>query len=171
MHTFPTNIEAGNGANIGTITSVQSSVVDVRFEGRLPSLNQELLADTEQRILIEVATHLHAKTIRGIALSPPRGLARGTTVLDTGETFVVPVGEALVGRMRNIYGERSFDAGQSPSSLAAGPKRLARWDALEGVRANPAPFSIVVRYAGARSPSDIDRVHQPDKAISTSCAA
>lgn len=167
MHTFPTNIEAGNGANIGTITSVQSSVVDVRFEGRLPSLNQELLADTEQRILIEVATHLHAKTIRGIA----RGLARGTTVLDTGETFVVPVGEALVGRMRNIYGERSFDAGQSPSSLAAGPKRLARWDALEGVRANPAPFSIVVRYAGARSPSDIDRVHQPDKAISTSCAA
>lgn len=167
MHTFPTNIEAGNGANTGTITSVQSSVVDVRFEGRLPSLNQELLADTEQRILIEVATHLHAKTIRGIA----RGLARGTTVLDTGETFVVPVGEALVGRMRNIYGERSFDAGQSPSSLAAGPKRLARWDALEGVRANPAPFSIVVRYAGARSPSDIDRVHQPDKAISTSCAA
>lgn len=167
MHTFPTNIEGGDSANTGTITSVQGSVVDVRFEGRLPSLNQKLLADTEQRILIEVATHLHAKTIRGIA----RGLARGTTVLDTGETFVVPVGEALVGRMRNIYGERSFDAGQSPSSLAAGPKRLARWDALEGVRANLAPFSIVVLYAGARSPSDIDRVHQPDKAISTSCAA
>ncbi len=105
MHIFPTNIEAGDSANTGTITSVQGSVVDVRFEGRLPSLNQKLLADTEQRILMEVAAHLDAKTIRGIALSPTRGLARGTTVLDTGETFMVPVGEALLGRMLNIYGE------------------------------------------------------------------
>jgi len=113
MHTFPTNIEGGDSANTGTITSVQGSVVDVRFEGRLPSLNQKLLADTEQRILIEVAAHLDAKTIRGIALSPPRGLARGTTVFDTGETFMVPVGEALLGRMLNIYGE-PIDRGPPP---------------------------------------------------------
>ncbi len=40
-----------------------------------------------------------------MALSTPSGLARGMAVIDTGGPFMVPVGDSLLGRMLNIYGE------------------------------------------------------------------
>jgi F-type H+-transporting ATPase subunit beta len=56
-------------------------------------------------VVIEVAAHLDHATIRGMALSPPGGLARGMAVIDTGGPFMVPVGDSLLGRMLNIYGD------------------------------------------------------------------
>jgi len=91
--------------NRGTIVTVRGSVIDAHFPQRLPSLFSELRAGEEGEIVIEVLTHLNSEAIRGIALTPTRGISRGSVVLDTGHTLKVPVGKQLLGRMFNVFGE------------------------------------------------------------------
>ncbi len=91
--------------NRGTVLSVQGSIVDAAFPDRLPMLNGKLLAGPEGAVVIEVASHLDVRQVRGIALTPTRGLARGMTVLDTEGPLKVPVGQAVLGRILNMFGE------------------------------------------------------------------
>jgi F-type H+-transporting ATPase subunit beta len=94
-----------NLANQGTVVSIRGSVIDARFPQQLPSLSNELRAGDEGQVVIEVATHLNGEMVRGIALTPAQGLARGATVIDTGHPLQVPVGQGLLGRMLNVFGE------------------------------------------------------------------
>ena len=93
----------------GTIVAVRGSVVDARFPSPLPPLNSRLLAGEGQQVVIEVASHLNATTVRGIALTATRGLARGAPVTDTGGPLTVAVGEGVLGRMLNVFGEAIDD--------------------------------------------------------------
>jgi F-type H+/Na+-transporting ATPase subunit beta len=95
----------GAQANRGTVVSVRGSVVDVHFPRQLPALYNRLVAGKDNPVDIEVITHLNAQNVRGIALVPTQGLARGVQVLDTGQHFQVPVGERVLGRMFNVFGE------------------------------------------------------------------
>ncbi|OPY16620.1 MAG: ATP synthase subunit beta [Syntrophus sp. PtaB.Bin138] len=89
----------------GVVISVRGSVIDARFDDFLPSLRHVLRAGDQGRILVEVHTQLDERTVRGVALTPTQGLARGSVVVDTGRTFYVPVGEKLLGRVFNVFGE------------------------------------------------------------------
>jgi F-type H+-transporting ATPase subunit beta len=91
--------------NRGEVVSVRSSVIDARFPKKLPGLFNQLRAGEDGKIVIEVLSHLSADTVRGIALTATQGLARGSAVIDTGETLKVPVGKATLGRMFNVMGE------------------------------------------------------------------
>ena len=88
----------------GEVTSVRSSIVDVRCHHHLPPLRQRLWADVDPRVELEVAAHQSSHGVRAIALSSTAGLARGDAVFDTGESLTVPVGNRLLGRMLNLYG-------------------------------------------------------------------
>ena len=68
----------------------------------------------QQDIVIEVLTHLDQQTVRGIALTPTAELARGSTVIDSGEPLSVPVGRETLGRVFNVFGE-SIDGLGEPS--------------------------------------------------------
>ena len=98
--------------NLGTILSVRGSVIDASFPHQLPSVQSELHAGTDQEIIIEVLTQLDDQTIRGIALTSTRGLARGSQVINTGHPLKVPVGKQLLGRMLNVFGQ-PIDLGDS----------------------------------------------------------
>jgi len=91
--------------NQGTIVSVRGSVVDAFFPKQLPAMRQVLRAGENQRIQIEVFTQLDAHTIRGVALTPTQGLARGSAIVDTGQPFTVPIGKRLLGRVFNVFGD------------------------------------------------------------------
>ena len=93
----------------GTVISVRGSVVDARFTEGLPPLHNRLLAGEDVQVVIEVISHLTSELARGIALTPTQGLARGSRVVDTGEPLKVPVGERLLGRMFNVFGETIDD--------------------------------------------------------------
>ncbi len=90
--------------DLGTVVSIRGSVVDVHFPHRVPPIRQQLGAGPGGRIVIEVMTHLSPETVRGIALTPTHGLARGSPVLDFGHQLKVPVGKRLLGRMFNVFG-------------------------------------------------------------------
>ncbi len=93
-----------DSAKLGSVTAVRGSIVDVHFASPLPSLYTELLAGHQNEIVIEVSAHLDAQTVRGIALTPTAGLARGMTVIDMGHPLLAPIGHQLLGRMFNVFG-------------------------------------------------------------------
>jgi F-type H+/Na+-transporting ATPase subunit beta len=90
----------------GIVTSVRGSVIDVDFPPeRLPALHNQLITEGENQIVMEVITHLQIGKVRGIALTPTQGLARGSAVYDTGQPLMVPVGKQVLGRVFNVFGE------------------------------------------------------------------
>lgn len=89
--------------NLGAVVSVRGSVVDVQFEGRLPVIYSMLHA-SEGKIVIEVRAHIDERRVRGIALTPTQGLARGMTVEDTGGPLKAPVGTGILSRMFDVFG-------------------------------------------------------------------
>ena len=103
--------------NQGRVLSVRSSVVDARFEDRLPGLYHILTTGEANDIVIEVLTHLDDKTVRGIALTSTQGLAENALLTDTGKPLQVPVGDALLSRMFNVFGE-VIDRKDPPEKVA-----------------------------------------------------
>jgi F-type H+-transporting ATPase subunit beta len=91
--------------NIGTVVSVRSSVVEIHFPDRLPPIHAMVRAGDDLQILVEVVTHMDEETVRGIAYTSTEGLAEGSDAVDTGRPQEVPVGEHLLGRVFNVFGE------------------------------------------------------------------
>ncbi len=91
--------------NLGAVISVRGSVVDAYFPNTLPSLQNELHAGDRNEIVVEVSAHLDAQTVRGIALTPTQGLARGAPIVDLGHTLRSPVGRSMLGRVFNVFGD------------------------------------------------------------------
>ncbi|MEN6602144.1 MAG: F0F1 ATP synthase subunit beta, partial [Bryobacteraceae bacterium] len=94
-----------SAANTGTITAVRGSVIDACFPDRIPALFNLLETANGSKAVIEVVAHLSADTCRGIALTSTQGLARGDSVNDSGRTLSIPVGERVLGRLFNVFGE------------------------------------------------------------------
>ena len=69
--------------NRGTVKSVRGSVVDIHFDAHLPVTYSLLRAGDQGRIAIEVLMQLDIHHVRGIALNPTQGLARGMEVEDS----------------------------------------------------------------------------------------
>ncbi|MBZ5602304.1 MAG: F0F1 ATP synthase subunit beta [Acidobacteriia bacterium] len=91
--------------NAGVVEAVRGSVVDATFCDRIPSIFHVLTAGENGRVVIEVVSHLDARTVRGIALTSTRGLSRGSAILDTQQTLTVPVGERVLGRVFDVFGK------------------------------------------------------------------
>ncbi|ARU31920.1 F0F1 ATP synthase subunit beta [Sulfuriferula sp. AH1] len=90
--------------NLGAVVSIRGSVVDVRFEASLPPIYTLLRTGLNGEIAIEVLAQLDAHRVRGIALTPTQGLARGMRVTDTGGPLQAPVGSDILGRMFDVFG-------------------------------------------------------------------
>jgi F-type H+/Na+-transporting ATPase subunit beta len=93
-----------SATNAGVVEAVRGSVVDASFPRRIPSIFHVLRAGASGEIVIEVVSHLDAQTVRGIALTATRGLSRGAAVIDTQQSLKVPVGERVLGRVFDVFG-------------------------------------------------------------------
>ncbi|MDP5064160.1 MAG: F0F1 ATP synthase subunit beta [Haliea sp.] len=97
--------------NTGVVVSIRGSVVDVRFDDELPPIYSLLRAGSQEQIIIEVQSQRDACHVRGIALTPTQGLSRGTTVMDTRGPLKAPVGQAVLSRMFDVFGN-TLDEGE-----------------------------------------------------------
>lgn len=88
----------------GTVVAVRGSVVDMRFDTALPPIHTLLRAGKSGEVAIEVLAQRDARHVRGIALTPTQGLARGMPVQDTGGPLQAPVGKAILARMLDVFG-------------------------------------------------------------------
>ncbi|MEZ5556004.1 F0F1 ATP synthase subunit beta [Haliea sp.] len=95
-------IAATPGGNFGHIVGIRGGTLDVLFKQTPPRIHNLLYAGS---VAMEVAALLDSGAVRCIALAPLRGLALGAEVEDTGGPVLVPVGDAVLGRMMNMFGQ------------------------------------------------------------------
>ena len=109
--------------NQGTIKEIIGVVVDVAFpDGELPAIHNalEVVAEERQaegRLVLEVQQHLGEKLVRCVAMDSTDGLVRGTAVNDTEGPIMVPVGEAVLGRLLNVIGDPVDGKGPIPDDV------------------------------------------------------
>ena len=116
--------------NLGKVTAIRGSVVDICFEIVLPSIRTLLRTGEHGQIVIEVMNQLDALHVRGIALTPTQGLARGMSVENTDKPLQAPVGKAILSRMFDVFG-KPIDRQPAPTdvewrSVHQSPPPLAR---------------------------------------------
>jgi F-type H+-transporting ATPase subunit beta len=102
--------------NMGTVVSIRGSVVDARFDQQLPPIHTVLRTGDDWKITIEVLMQTDAHHVRGIALTPTQGLARGMAVRDTGGPLQVPVGKTIISRMFDVFGN-AIDRQPAPADV------------------------------------------------------
>ena len=103
-------------SNSGVVISVRGSVVDMRFDAQLPPIYSLLRAGEKNQIVIEVLAQLDARRVRGIALTPTQGLARGMAVEDSGGPLQAPVGKGILARMFDVFGN-AIDLEAAPTDV------------------------------------------------------
>ncbi|WP_417469552.1 F0F1 ATP synthase subunit beta [Maricaulis sp.] len=104
----------------GRIVQITGAVVDVEFDGGLPSILNALMSTNDGKPLtLEVSQHLGENTVRTIAMDATEGLQRGVEVVDTGAPIMVPVGPGTLGRIMNVTGAPIDEAGDIPHTMTA----------------------------------------------------
>jgi F-type H+-transporting ATPase subunit beta len=125
--------QEGSGAQpIGSVERVSGPVVDVVCPHTLPALHEALSVPLDGgRCMLEVHLHLDASRLRAVALHATAGLRRGIPVYGTGGPLRVPVTEACLGRVLDVFG----------APLDGGPPLEAK--RYRAVSEPPAPISEV----------------------------
>jgi F-type H+/Na+-transporting ATPase subunit beta len=109
---------ADDARSTGTIIEIKGVVIDAHFPDGLPSIYNAIEIDrgTDGAPLVaEVQQHLGDDRVRAVAFDTTDGLARGTSVTDTGGPISVPVGDRTLGRIFNVLGE-TIDEGEDVSA-------------------------------------------------------
>ena len=98
----------------GKIVQVMGPVVDVLFPDEdVPKIKDALIVDNHgNKCLMEVSSHQGGNIVRCIMLTASEGLSRDMEVIATGDGIKVPVGEATLGRLFNVFGD-TIDGGES----------------------------------------------------------
>ncbi len=109
--------------SLGCVAAVHGSVIDIRFAGRLPWVNEgvEIARDRAAPLLVEVHQHLDASTVRAVALGNTAGLSRGAGARATGAPIQVPVGDVVLGRLLNATGDVADRGPVLPAETARRP--------------------------------------------------
>lgn len=111
--------------NKGKLVQVIGSVIDAEFEeGRLPDIYNALeihfeVRGEKKKMIAEVQQDLGGNTVRAVALDSTDGLMRGMEVIDTGAPISVPVGDEILGRVFNLFGD--------PIDGKGPVKKMERW--------------------------------------------
>ena len=99
----------------GKIVQVMGPVVDVQFkDAQLPFIRDALTVTVggEKRVM-EVSQHVGGDIVRCIMLSPSEGLSKDMEVVSEGGPIKVPVGDQVLGRLFNVFGEAIDKKGRS----------------------------------------------------------
>lgn len=99
-------------SDAGQIVGIRGGVVDVKFPATSPRIHDLIYAG---KLALEVTSLLDNGAVRCMALAPVRGLGLGMSVQATGAPIQVPVGDTVLGRMLNVFGE-PIDGKPAPAS-------------------------------------------------------
>lgn len=87
------------------VTAINSNIAEVYFHQDPPEMHDILLAGEDQSILLEVVSAEDPHTFNCYILSNAAKLKRGDKVKNSRSSLAVPVGEAVLGRALNVFGQ------------------------------------------------------------------
>ncbi|MGD8744670.1 MAG: F0F1 ATP synthase subunit beta [Candidatus Woesebacteria bacterium] len=96
----------------GKVVSVSGHVVEVRFKKEKPNIHDVLQLEGDSRVKLEIYTSSGKESFYCLALTSPRKLFRGAKVVSSRAPVVFPVGDKLLGRAVNFFGEPLDNMGE-----------------------------------------------------------
>jgi F-type H+-transporting ATPase subunit beta len=99
----------------GKVVSIHGQVAEVEFFKFPPRLHEILILEEDDKVRMKVHSSSETGGFYCLILSSPDKLYRGATVVNTGEIMSIPVGEEVLGRVINVYGE-AMDSGEKLKS-------------------------------------------------------
>lgn len=98
----------------GKIVQIIGAVVDVEFpQSSVPKVYDALnVAESKERLVLEVQQQLGGGIVRAIAMGSSDGLRRGLTVENSNAPIAVPVGTKTLGRIMNVLGDPIDECGE-----------------------------------------------------------
>jgi F-type H+-transporting ATPase subunit beta len=96
-----------NHMNKGTVTALRGQIIEVSFVGEQPAMHDILVLEQNNAVKMEVymSSPSSPRSYYCLALSPIQHIAKGDSVINTNETIAIPLGEAILGRVMNVFGE------------------------------------------------------------------
>src|SRR3989344_2103645 len=91
--------------NHGKIIRIQGQIVEVEFSEHLPNLHDLLIFENDQKTKMDVIRSSGANKFFCLCLTSPEKLYRGAKVINTNKPILVPVGEGVLGRVMDIFGQ------------------------------------------------------------------
>lgn len=101
----------------GVIVSVRGQVAEVEFLGQSPAPRHVLLLKDDPSVILEVYASSGPNKYYCLILLPTNKLYRGAIVVGTGRTLEIPVGEGLLGRVVDIFGDPVDGKGELPRTI------------------------------------------------------
>lgn len=90
--------------NKGRVLSIRGQIIEVEFPDIKPKVHDILIAEDDEDIKMEVFTSSSSLIFYCLALSSIKKLSRGALVINTQEPIKIPVGEEVLGRAIDIFG-------------------------------------------------------------------
>lgn len=98
-------MELKTADNIGKIKSVHGHVVEVEFKASKPAIHNILHLENNPDVKMEVYSSSGDSTFYCLAFSSTAKLFRGAKVVNTKKALEIPLGEGLLGRVVDIFGQ------------------------------------------------------------------
>lgn len=102
--------------NKGKIVAVRGHIAEVEFLGDKPQIHEMLAVEEDANVKLEVHSSASETSFYCLILSDAEGLGRGVRVIPTGEIISVKVGEEVLGRVMNVFGDPVDDNGKLTTS-------------------------------------------------------
>ncbi len=116
---------ADNDKIPGTVEAVRGSVIDVKFDCELPETGTIIKCGANFNIAAEVISHIGVNSARAVCMTSTAGLARGSPVKSTGKPIMIKLGDKIMGRVFNVFGEPVDNLGEideiNEKSIYSGP--------------------------------------------------
>jgi F-type H+/Na+-transporting ATPase subunit beta len=97
--------------NNGTIIGVKGQIVEVEFRADPPDIHDLVVLKDNPKIRMMVASPGSSTSFHCLSLSSTESLYRGLEVVNTKKPIMIPVGQSILGRAVNIFGEPIDGAG------------------------------------------------------------
>lgn len=91
--------------NKGKIASIRGQIIEVEFFDQKPNIHDVLILEGDPHVKMEVYTSSSSSTFYCLSLSPITKLHRGATVINTQQPIQIPVGQDVLGRVIDVFGE------------------------------------------------------------------
>lgn len=91
--------------NYGQLIAVTGQVAKVKFTQDTPVIHELLSLKDDENVILEVFSYLDPKTCFCLILAGQNKIKRGSKVARLYQTLTIPVGEAVLGRVLNVFGQ------------------------------------------------------------------
>lgn len=89
----------------GVINAISGSIVEIGILGDMPEIGELLVLKDDPSAVFEVIQTAAKDSVYALILKNPQGIAREAEVISTGEVLSLPVSDAILGRVIDMFGK------------------------------------------------------------------